>query len=661
MNLKELKVLVFEKNKSDKRNKDKLFKLAKANKDINTIKKLRDDFGFKGAKVYLTKLDNMSLEEALQNRDFENFEKLIEELKDKTKINTEELMAKKYEDVFLELLITKGFYVNLAHLVKKKYKLETIRLAIEKGAKVDEIYEDMNALIYAVRANNIEIVELLLKSKIKINTKFMMGITALNFAKNNIEIANLLLKYGANINTQISNGFTPLIQASADKNIEFIKFLIENGADINIKTANKGTALIVAIAKQNIEVIKILLDNDADVNVVEITGATPLDMAKSHNNKNIIDLLLNKGARSSDTKISSFYKAFLDKNRKEIEKFLRLGHNIDEENESGTLLMYASAIGDIEMVKLVLSYGADINKKSKIGVTALDITYKEKESKLYKLIHKGEVFIYNADNGEEKLKGRPSSLGLLKKYDDIIELLEDKYLMSSTFINKCFEKTNSTITSYFLAKRFVLEELDSATQGNQEAQKWAKESGYQDYEYLGALSKSLPEVDGGEGAQQTLTRLIFPYFVKDMNNKNRHILIAKVRRTVIDKIMKYYSLGKYKTKIKRIKFNTFKIIDIYNNYLIFNKNKFENLSDGKYFNLDTQTYIEIELENKLVIFSYVDYQKDKDKDIFKIISTKDLYLFDIEKDKRHNPKELAKVLNEFSSDEKLKYTNHILD
>ncbi|MDQ7084806.1 MAG: hypothetical protein Q9M36_07665 [Sulfurovum sp.] len=120
--LEELKILVFEKNEANKRNKDKLFKLAKGHYDIKTIEKLRDDFGFKSSKIYLAKLDNQSLDDAIKNRDFESFKKFIEVLKDKTKVNTEELIEKKYDDIFLKLLITKGFYAYLSTQLTQKKK-----------------------------------------------------------------------------------------------------------------------------------------------------------------------------------------------------------------------------------------------------------------------------------------------------------------------------------------------------------------------------------------------------------------------------------------------------------------------------------------------------------------------------------------------------------
>ncbi|MCB4775637.1 MAG: hypothetical protein LGB73_02545 [Sulfurovum sp.] len=66
--------------------KDKLFKLVKANNNIEIIKRMRDELKFKNAKIYLTKMDNLSLEDVLKNRDFENFKRLIEEVKDNFKI-----------------------------------------------------------------------------------------------------------------------------------------------------------------------------------------------------------------------------------------------------------------------------------------------------------------------------------------------------------------------------------------------------------------------------------------------------------------------------------------------------------------------------------------------------------------------------------------------
>ena len=69
LNLEELKELVFNQSQATKQNKDRLFKLAKSSEDLETIKRLASDFGFKSAKMYLDKMDKISIDDAIKNRD----------------------------------------------------------------------------------------------------------------------------------------------------------------------------------------------------------------------------------------------------------------------------------------------------------------------------------------------------------------------------------------------------------------------------------------------------------------------------------------------------------------------------------------------------------------------------------------------------------------
>ena len=58
-----------------------------------------------------------------------------------------------------------------------------------------------------------------------------------------------------------------------------------------------------------------------------------------------------------------------------------------------------------------------------------------------------------------------------------------------------------------VAYQFLLEELDGARQGNDASQAAARRSGISPEEYIGALNRSRPEVDGPEGPQQLLMEL----------------------------------------------------------------------------------------------------------------------------------------------------------
>lgn len=89
-----------------------------------------------------------------------------------------------------------------------------------------------------------------------------------------------------------------------------------------------------------------------------------------------------------------------------------------------------------------------------------------------------------------------------------------------------------------IAYQFVLEEIEAASQGNQMAISFARNSGISAQEYEGALKNSRPEVDGPGGPQQTLLGIC----TQLMSNTN---LMVKLRTEITDNIMRYFSIGKY--------------------------------------------------------------------------------------------------------------------
>lgn len=96
-----------------------------------------------------------------------------------------------------------------------------------------------------------------------------------------------------------------------------------------------------------------------------------------------------------------------------------------------------------------------------------------------------------------------------------------------------------------IAYRFILEELDGASRGNQESRNWAEDSGINPSEYRGALSDSIPEVDGPGGPQQLLVTF-------GLELSGNPPLMTEFRRTVADKIMKRYCFGKYSESVEPI-------------------------------------------------------------------------------------------------------------
>lgn len=90
-----------------------------------------------------------------------------------------------------------------------------------------------------------------------------------------------------------------------------------------------------------------------------------------------------------------------------------------------------------------------------------------------------------------------------------------------------------------IAYQFVLEEIEAASQGNETAIRFARNSGISQQEYKGSMRNSRPEVDGPDGPQQFILALC-------MQLQPNVDLVVDFRTKIVDNIMKTLSFGKYK-------------------------------------------------------------------------------------------------------------------
>lgn len=95
-------------------------------------------------------------------------------------------------------------------------------------------------------------------------------------------------------------------------------------------------------------------------------------------------------------------------------------------------------------------------------------------------------------------------------YDDIYDETEEQ-TGKCDVVDIITQGVNSRIGSERVALQFVLEELDAARQGNEEAVQFVKNSGFSASEYEGAMQNSFEEVDGPNGPQQYLLSAVMQY------------------------------------------------------------------------------------------------------------------------------------------------------
>jgi len=172
-----------------------------------------------------------------------------------------------------------------------------------------------------------------------------------------------------------------LREAVTMNNLRLVKFLVENGADVN-EVRNGRAVLDSAIDNlAGYDIIEYLIDSGAQITNETITSAM---MVIGGRNKEIITLLLDRGADVNDTLDMMYNTRF--KNARQ-----------DVEFSGMTPLICAVCNNDIELVKFLISRGADVNAKCKIekepfstkpasAISALEIARKNGSIEIEKIL-----------------------------------------------------------------------------------------------------------------------------------------------------------------------------------------------------------------------------------------------------------------------------------
>ena len=167
----------------------------------------------------------------------------------------------------------------------------------------------------------------------------------------------------------------PLIFAVKRNNVEFVNLLIENGADINEFSYNGNTPLLQAIDNDNIEIIKLLIDNGVNLNQYNNEGKLPLEIAKEKNNTEIISLIENTLIQNNtvmyDTP-SVNNSTFMYNNNSEVMDYNNNNYllNIDQNNVNNLLFNFIKN-GQVREAISQIQNGADVNYEGKNGLTPL--------------------------------------------------------------------------------------------------------------------------------------------------------------------------------------------------------------------------------------------------------------------------------------------------
>ena len=203
---------------------------------------------------------------------------------------------------------------------------------------------------------------------------------------------------------------TDFYNAILYKNTELVKGLLNIGADVNKTYDDACTPLLIATYNGDINCMKVLLENGADVNKQNsFNGETPLFSTIKYNNSNYFQVLLCIGTYKKRGRADNY----------------------------------------IERIKLLLEYGADINKKNDDGETPINYVLK------YNGIHDCDTSLL-LDAIYKDIVDKV--LLLVSKYDMIFDIAFHifKTVLKRTIINDNFnlddKETHNNLYNFFQSK-----------------------------------------------------------------------------------------------------------------------------------------------------------------------------------------------------------------
>lgn len=263
-----------------------------------------------------------------------------------------------------------------------------VNLLVQNGADLNfkNSKNGWEALHYAVAANKLSTLRLLIDSGTNLNALTDGNKTALHMVASNgfYDLCSFLVANKCNLNVQDDRGYTALHIALESKADNISKFLINSGADFNLLTDEMKSAIILAIENNSHEIADLLQQKGAELPKDQRLMNSLLHNAVFNRFQDISEELVSKGAdlSSLDNKGRDLlHNAAISGNMTWLSKLVDMGWDVNTlDYTNRTAASLADDWGNSDVVKFIKAKGGVLSKPkiveiSGAGKSEIKITY----------------------------------------------------------------------------------------------------------------------------------------------------------------------------------------------------------------------------------------------------------------------------------------------
>ncbi|TSK87475.1 Caskin-1 [Bagarius yarrelli] len=217
--------------------------------------------------------------------------------------------------------------------------------------------------------------------KVNVNFQDTDGFSALHHAalNGNLELISLLLDSQAMVDIRDQKGMRPLHYAAWQGKSEPMKMLLKSGSSVNGPSDEGQIPLHLAAQHGHYDVSEMLLQHQSNPCIVDNAGKTPLDLACEFGRVGVSDTEhaeQNVKRDSTDPNgTSPLHLAAKNGHIDIIRLLIQAGIDINRQTKAGTALHEAALCGKTDVVRLLLDSGINATVRNTYSQTALDIVY----------------------------------------------------------------------------------------------------------------------------------------------------------------------------------------------------------------------------------------------------------------------------------------------